>query len=649
MRRNESYAEFILGLYEAQLKDCVSQYPGLAKEFLRDKTRLSSAIEHNGLHFFMEIMPAWRKHFDQCLAAGRLTRTGLIHFGSYKSEGAVPKLFRGLTLRVFNLNGELKPDPDPNAIRWIRQLLGVVKRLRMECGPSDRSDAVKEFLRTDQEVRTGTLDWDSGDDLDTGKLRDISFTDDTPTPSESKQGLLPCFSVSSLPYRHAECIQQVADYISSCLGEYNPTETRFRHGPGAVSDQKFEAYKYAFKNWPDRLDKVFPMADFAVANYANWEDSSLYKCTDAEVRKEFPAKLIAVPKSLSTPRLIASEPTALQWCQQSVRDHLYSRVRRTPLGNFVDFTRQDANGNLALEASRTGEHCTIDLSSASDRISCWFVERLFRRSPDLLAALRATRSKFIVQDICRDSPRYNKLRKYSTMGNATTFPVQSLAFLAICLGTVLYVRNQRFSQSWLKSLGKGTVRVFGDDLIVPKDCSGSVVDALHALGLRVNPAKTFLTGLFRESCGVDAYAGHDVTTTSILDVPIRAKPGSIVSSVDVHNNLVRKGYYNTAAFVQKTVMRCGFDKIRNVTHGSGSFGWFDNYVSATTVLETRRCRDTQVIQVRCMVVKTKQRRNQPECSAGLLQFFTEAARVVETSISGIGSPTQRVKAKLSFD
>jgi hypothetical protein len=234
------------------------------------------------------------------------------------------------------------------------------------------------------------------------------------------------------------------------------------------------------------------------------------------------------------------------------------------------------------------------------------------------------------------------------MGNATTFPVQSLAFLAISLGSLLYARNLRFTTGALQALGECTVRVFGDDLIVPKDCSGATVDALHAFGLKVNPAKTFLTGLFRESCGVDAYAGHDVTTISILEAPMKAKPGTIVSSVDVHNNLCNRGYYATAAYIQKTVSQCGYRSIRTVTHGSGAFGWFPNYESYPAELETRWCKDTQVRQIRCLVVKAKQRRNQPESNAALLQYFTEAAKVVQASTSSLGSLNQRVKTTLGL-
>lgn len=645
MQGTNSYAEFLLGLYEAQFNDCTLQYPALAKEFKRDLSRLRSAIESHGIRFALDIMPAWRKHFDSCLSTQRLTPSNLIHFGCGLKGGSVPRLLRGLILRVFDHNGKLQPVPDIQAIRSIRQLLGVARRFRLDCGPKSRSDAVREFVRTDLSTRSPTLDWDEDSDFVPAELDSISFTDIVPKSAVTKQATMFAEEVSPLSYKHAQCIQQVADYISACLGVFNPEEVKLRHGPGAVSDQKFSSYKYEFRNWPDRLDRIFPMADFACANYAVWQDSILYSVSEAESRKEHPAKLLAVPKTLSTPRLIAAEPTALQWCQQGIRDHLYTRVRRTLLSNFVEFNQQEANGVLALEASHTGRHCTIDLSSASDRISCWHVERLFRRSPRLLDACRATRSTYIEQDICRYTPRFLKLRKYSTMGNATTFPVQSLFFLSIVLGTVCYIRDLRVCDKTIRSFGKREVRVFGDDLIVPEDCAGATVDALTALGLRVNSHKTFLTGKFRESCGVDAYDGEDVTTVSVLSAPERAKPGSIVSSVDVHNNLVDKGWYHTSSYVRKIVERAGF-KIQLVTHGSGVFGWWPNYIDGKPKLRSRFNHHLFVRELHCHSQTVSDRVLPSAETAALLQFFTEAAKVVERATSSLHYHVQRAKSSL---
>jgi hypothetical protein len=277
---NQSYAEFILGLLAAQLKDCAAQYPTLAKEFTRDYTRLSSAIETHGIKFALDTLVAWRKHFDQCLCHGRLTRSHLLHSSSWKRGGTVPKLFRGLYLRVFDLDGELKSTPDPNAISLIRQLLGVARKLEIDCGDLAKSEAVREFSRVDQEVRLGSHLWDALTELNPAELASLSLTEDSVKSEDNSQGTLPGLSVSCLPFGHALRIQQVADYFSACMGPFDPIDSRFRHGPGAVSDQPFDSYKYDFENWPDRLEEFFPAADFASANYLAWLDSTLYKSPD---------------------------------------------------------------------------------------------------------------------------------------------------------------------------------------------------------------------------------------------------------------------------------------------------------------------------------------------------------------------------------
>lgn len=650
MHSRNSYEEFILGTLKAQLVDCANQYPELTKEFDRDYSRLSSAVKSHGIRFVLDTMPAFRKHFDKCLDQRRLTQSHLIHFGSGKRGYVIPRLFRGLTLRVFDRNGALRLNPDVNAVRLLRQLLGVLRKLRKASSARDSGNTVLEFFRTDMEVQNGSLSWANHSDFDPDSAGELSFSDSDPAAQGLKCDQLSLFASpsSTLIPGLLDKVQRVADLLVAHLGFYDPMEWKSRHGPGAVSDHRFGVNKYAFANWPDRLESVFPYADFAVANYAQVKLESVDEARQRGFYKEFPARLCSVPKTLKTPRLIATEPTALQWCQQNVRDFLYDRIRSTLISSFIDLRRQEENGDLALLASHDGKHATIDLSSASDRISCWHVERLFRRSPSLLRALQATRSAWIWQDLCRYSPKYHVLRKYSTMGNATTFPVQSLFFLSLALGTYLTVRRLPISEKVIRRIGKRQVRVFGDDIIVPADCSGPLTELINHLGLKVNDHKSFTEGNFRESCGVDAFNGTNVTTVNILDVPERSSPGSIVSSVDVHHNLLERGYAATAHYLQKTAARLVGNTIRYVEHGSGLFGWSDLCGTEPVRTRTRWNRSLQRLEVQCLRLATKTTRLLPEDTSGLLQYFTEAPKVVECSDSSLGYLSQRPKVKVSL-
>jgi len=650
MANMKSYADFVLGTLDALLVDCASEYPELAKEFRRDFIRLSSAIDQHGIYFAMDTMPAFRKHFDKCLDTKRLIPSGLLHFGVDQRGGTIPRLFRGLILRVFDRNGIIRNQPDIRSIAHIRQLLGVVRKMRLTTNFKNTANSVDEFYQVDSSVALPSLHWDDSDQFYSEAASFLSFEDLNPHPSYREPSLFDDDSDEAvLPSELLRTIQLTADIVSSQLGSFEPGAWRFRHGPGAVSDQRFGSNKYSFTHWPERLERVFPYDQYAIANWSMVDPLDPRNNPGPLFDKEVPAKLCAVPKVLSKPRLIACEPTCFQWAQQSIRDYFYDRTASTLFGRFVDFRRQDLNANAALRASIDGRLSTIDLSAASDRVSCWAVERLFRRIPSLLDALQATRSAYITQDICESSPKLYKLRKYSSMGNATTFPVQSLFFLVLCLGCVLYVRGQRPTLRNLRSIKGTEVRVFGDDIVIPTDCSGVLMEVIQALGLKVNTSKSFTEGNFRESCGTDAFQGYDITSANVLDLPERARPGSIVSSIQVHHNLCDKGYFATARFVQKMVEQEVAYAIQSVEHGSGSLGWSSIGNPGRILAASQRYnQDLHRREVRVLTLKVTQPRRPPEDNAGFLQYFTEARKVITSASSTLGTHTQYPKVKLGL-
>lgn len=122
MTDNKSYEGYLLGLYEAMFSDIVDRMPCLRRECERDYKRLLSAIKHRGLDFFLATLPSFSKHLDKCLEEGRLTRSGLPLMRPFRRKSTVPRLFKGLMLRVFDRDGVLRPDLDKEALRFVRQL-----------------------------------------------------------------------------------------------------------------------------------------------------------------------------------------------------------------------------------------------------------------------------------------------------------------------------------------------------------------------------------------------------------------------------------------------------------------------------------------------------------------------------------------------
>jgi hypothetical protein len=96
-----------------------------------------------------------------------------------------------------------------------------------------------------------------------------------------------------------------------------------------------------------------------------------------------------------------------------------------------------------------------------------------------------------------------------------------------------------------------SVRVFGDDLIVPKDHVSTVVSVLEHFGARVGADKSFWTGRFRESCGREYFNGHDVSITRVRQAfPTRRQNVSeVVSLVSLRNQLYLSGYWQTVRWL----------------------------------------------------------------------------------------------------
>ena len=648
---SKSYEEFVLGLYGSMLLDIEVSRPSLQVECRRDYKRLLSLMEHRGLPYYLVDLPAFGKHFDLCLSQGHLTRSCIAGFSGFKRSVPIPKLFKGLVRRVFHDTGELRVDPDVYSIQAIRQLCTAVKKLRVECPDSSTWEHVNEFFKIDIEVQSPSLDWDD-DFPDFHASAGLHFADQLTWKPDDPDLFQGCGSFDFAKRANMAdrllALQRVADAVVASIGGFNPLEWRFRHGPGAVSDLVGSKYKYLFPSWPDRLDRVFPLCEFAFANYADWADaigseesSLLYS------KSESPSRLIAVPKTFSGPRLIASEPTSHQWCQQSIRDFLMSRTEATVLGSCISFRDQVPNQVFARRASHTGSHSTIDLSSASDRISCWLVERIFRRSPSVLEAMHASRTRWIRQDIDRASPSFHRLRKFSTMGSAITFPVQSIVFAIIAISEVLSNEGLPVTYDTIRHAAR-RVRVFGDDIIVPIHAHEDVVEMLHYLRLKVNPTKTFCSGKFRESCGFDAYDGHDVTKVSIISIPSVSKPESVLSSVDTHNNFYNRGWFEVSAYIKRTVetlRRYAFP----VKHpDSGAIGWSSGWGEYSCRLKRRWNPTLHRMEVLATLPRGSATKTPVDSSTMVLQYFTEALHPPLSSEERLGFAPLRYPLKLRW-
>jgi len=129
------------------------------------------------------------------------------------------------------------------------------------------------------------------------------------------------------------------------------------------------------------------------------------------------------------------------------------------------------------------------------------------------------------------------------MGSALTFPIESFVFATLCIiGIESQLKRQLTTEEVSTYFGR--VRVYGDDIIVPTEFVISVINTLEAYGLKVNHHKSFWTGKFRESCGGDFYAGHDIKVVKVgRKFPNnRGDVEDLVSTVELRNRLASSRY-----------------------------------------------------------------------------------------------------------
>lgn len=410
-------------------------------------------------------------------------------------------------------------------------------------------------------------------------------------------------------------LDRVSNALTSTLGDYSPYEWRFKHGPGAVSEVTGPSNKYSWTSWPARLENAFPIADCGYHNYASWASDAISHELDPS---ESFSRLVDVPKSYLKPRLIAVEPSAHQWCQQNIWDYFCNRTRTSWIHDFVRFRDQSLNQELCSYGALTGTLATVDLSAASDRVSCRVVGNLFRRNPELLIALQATRTRFVRQSQLRDGPALLPLRKFSTMGSACTFPVESLLFLAISLATVATKHRGSLRANNFKDYA-GRVAVFGDDIIIPSDCRELLFALLEVLYFKVNVAKSHWIGKFRESCGVDSFGGVNVTP-AYWRGPNSNGPESIASTIEVSNNFQKKFMLHSAAYIASTIRGVS---IPLVSMDSGVSGLKTFVRPSLSMFKHRWNKVLQRLEIFVPRFITRQRKTPITDDSALLQYFTE--------------------------
>lgn len=230
-----------------------------------------------------------------------------------------------------------------------------------------------------------------------------------------------------------------------------------------------------------------------------WHEQEQFRAQRYKTSLVQGSRLSFVPKTSEISRTICTEPILNMYFQKGIARVLEERLNEV-LG--IDLRRQPfKNQTLARIGSTTGEFGTIDLSSASDSMSNTLVRDFF---PDHIVRWleRARTSHTTLPD-----GTLLELHMVSSMGNAFTFPLQTLFFSSL---VVAAYRVLDIPIKYPRGGSVGNFAVFGDDIAVVNKAYALVNRLLSYCGFTVNHDKSFNEGLFRESCGHDYYHGYNV-------------------------------------------------------------------------------------------------------------------------------------------
>jgi hypothetical protein len=544
-----------------------------------DVKTLHRRTENEGESFLTITLPSYCKAFEKALDIGRLDPSDL---SGFHFRHGLPLFLRGFLSKIFGTDRKLLENPCIDCIQSVRQICLLHKKVLLPCSEKRERKAEQAFLKCESE------------------LDGLEF-------SEALSGYFD--KVSSIV---------LADILAGIPNGDPYEELRPVHGPGSTQEKILGNSKYSLQRWHTRLEAEFPFTEYGVGSLRNLgeDDCPLANVEFIEPENEEPVRVVFVPKTLKTPRVIAIEPVCMQYTQQALLKFLVPLIESSGYaGGHVNFTRQSTNQVLALRASVDGCLATIDLSEASDRVHSDLVRRLLRVCPilsDMVFACRSTRAKVPSGEIVT-------LNKFASMGSALCFPMEALTFFCVIVASRLHRAKLPVTGKNVREYSR-TVFVYGDDIIVPSDEAPSICDDLSLFGLKVNTNKSFWTGKFRESCGMDAYDGVNITPVYCRrkSPANRRNHSELISWVEMANQFYRKGLWSVAQKIRDFINSMMKVPLPFVDKNSAGLGWA-SYSNARTI--HRWNRQLHRFETKAMVIRPKRYADPLSGDGALLKCF----------------------------
>lgn len=483
--------------------------------FLRDIETIERRTRCNGLVFLTQTLPSL---FSDVLT---YLETGDASYRNFsKTRQSYPKLFSGLLRHIYSTS--CNDDTRVQILAGLYQVCYSFKKLKGPYTNAVLDEQLVELRRVDGQLYEGS---------------------DDPT-------------IQTI-------IKKARTFVTKIFENFSIDDARLipRPGPGATNTPTKKNVRYRPHVLYTQLEEFMPSNVWyqpTLVTPRNYEHMCVgVKATpwteplgDIPTISEPDSRFKFVFKEVGKARGICIEQLEMQWRQQAFRRYLYDHLENHPLTKgYLNFTDQYVNGNLALGASKrylsdNDRLATGDMSEASNRISRTLVCEIYRDT-DIYPYLDALSTRTIT--FPKIGPKkYEDLscRMFAPMGSAICFPIMALTHYALIKAIIsnfthLHINDAR---AW----------VYGDDLIYHVDHAEYIYEWLPKFGMKMNVSKSYHRHFFRESCGVHAFLGVNITPTkfkSILVNPLTNK--SVVSALKYEADLYSKGYLLTAKLIRQ--------------------------------------------------------------------------------------------------
>ncbi len=474
-------------------------------------------VRKEGLGFLTKTLPKLGKALEKALAENEpLNATKLGFAAMHGTE--LPRFLGEFFSLILKPDGNVRPDSEAKHVKVVLELLYCFYKYEVPYTDEQEQQVISRFEKTEEDLSTRHPFFQKMEE----DLRDCTILG-----RRQPYG----------PFTTQGIVREARILLQNVFSTFDPLDIRPRHGPGAVATKQQLAEKWQWSNVSNRITDYYPLDAYFYANLSHVGDR--LDTLQGITQQDLPARVILVPKDSRGPRLISCEPVDFQWIQQGLGRAIVELVEGHRLTrDNVRFTDQTPNRFAALCGSLAGKYSTLDLNEASDRVSVDLVRLLY---PEHI---------FVYLNACRSSSTelpdgsILNLNKFAPMGSCLCFPIMALTVWAILTAAAPDADTRE------------SIYVYGDDVIVPTKFAGSAIEHLESFGLKINRDKSCTGGLFRESCGMYAFKGDDVTPVRFRTVwSSTPSPEVYTSWISYANSLWDRQYYSAYYYIVKHLTR----------------------------------------------------------------------------------------------